>query len=69
MPSECQIALIKIRPNILSDLIWVQTDCSDCQKKTLTVKEYMADISKMALLARMHVHTQACMHANFIVIY
>ena len=32
--SECQTAWIQIRPNILSDLIWVQTVCKEYQQMT-----------------------------------
>ena len=32
--SESQTGWIQIRPYILSDLIWVQTVCKDCQQMT-----------------------------------
>ena len=35
IPSECQTDWIQIRPNILSDLIWVQFVCKGYQQMTL----------------------------------
>ena len=39
LPSESQTVLIKVRPDILSGLIWVQTVCKGCQQTTLVGKE------------------------------
>ena len=35
MPAECQTVYIQIRPDVLSGLIWVQTDCNRYQQTTL----------------------------------
>ena len=37
--SECQTVWIQIRPDILSGLIWIQTVCKGCHRKTLAGKE------------------------------
>ena len=39
LPSECQTVWILIWPDILLDLIWVQTVCKRYQQRTLTGKE------------------------------
>ena len=39
IPPECQTDWIKIRPDILSDLIWVQSVCKCYQQTTLGGKE------------------------------
>ena len=39
IPPECQKDWIKIRPNILSSLIWVQSVCKGCEQATLVGKE------------------------------
>ena len=36
IPSECQTDWIQIRPNVLSDLIWVQSVCKSYQQTTLS---------------------------------
>ena len=36
---QCQTVWMKIRPDILSDQIWVQTFCKGYQQKTLADKE------------------------------
>ena len=38
IPSECQRVWTRIRPDIMSDLIWVQTVCKDYQQMTLVGK-------------------------------
>ena len=38
-PSECQKVWIQIKPDILSDLIWVQTVCKNYQQTTLVEKD------------------------------
>ena len=39
MPTECQTVWIRIRGNVLLDLIWVQTVCKDYQPMTQVGKE------------------------------
>ena len=36
IPSECQTDWIQIRPDILSDLIWIQSVCNGHQQRTLS---------------------------------
>ena len=42
IPSECQTAWIQIRPDILSDLIWVQNVCKSYQQ-TITVGKELSN--------------------------
>ena len=42
IPSECQIVLIQIRPDVLSGLIWVQTVCKGYQQMTLLGKKELS---------------------------
>ena len=39
IPTEFKMDWIQIRPDVLSDLIWVQTVCKVCQQMTLEVNE------------------------------
>ena len=39
IPSECQTDWIKIRPDIMSGLIWVQPICNGYEQTTLVGKE------------------------------
>ena len=39
IPSECQTVWTLIRPDVLSDLIWVQIVCQGYQQTTLVDKE------------------------------
>ena len=41
---ECQAVWIKIMPNVLSSLIWVQIVCKGYQQTTLVSKEFMTTI-------------------------
>ena len=52
MPSECQLVLMQIRPDILLGLIWVQTVCKDHQETTkmlLGVKELTTNLGCLLL--------------------
>ena len=44
IPSECQIVLIQIRPDILLGLIWVQTVCKCYQQMTLVAGKELINL-------------------------
>ena len=46
--SECQSVWIQIRPDILSGLIWVQTDCKRYQQTALVDKELRVRTERVA---------------------
>ena len=48
IPSECQTDWIQISPDILSDLIWIQTVFKSYQRTTLGDKEFKSGISSRA---------------------
>ena len=50
IPSECQIAWIQIRPNVLLGLTWVQTVCKSYQQTTLGGKELSNEQIEISVL-------------------
>ena len=46
IPSECQTVWIQIRPDIMSGLIWVQSDCKGYEQTTLVGNELNGHLSQ-----------------------